>query len=127
MKQNVKIRGGKLALFFGGHGLNFKLVGVCVRLASLVLLSIAEAAVGCHKKTLFFSPPNQPNKVETWNELLTFFAVIVEAVGDVVATDEERLSSDFTVDVELLQSPHHHRQVLLSHLCKKKKTPPDAN
>lgn len=56
MKQNVKIRGGKLALFFGGHGLNFKLVGVCVRLASLVLLSIAEAAVGCHKKTLF-SPP----------------------------------------------------------------------
>ena len=50
----------------------------------------------------------------------TFFAVLLEAAGDVLAVHRLRLPSHLPVDVELLlQSADDDRQVLLSHLHNK--------
>lgn len=47
----------------------------------------------------------------------TFFAVLLEAVGDILTLHRDRLSSNFLVYVELLlQSADDYRQVVLSHL-----------
>lgn len=47
----------------------------------------------------------------------TFFAVLLEAVGNILTVYRDRLSSHLSVDIELLlQSGDDYRQVFLSHL-----------
>lgn len=47
----------------------------------------------------------------------TFFAVLLEAVGNILTVHRDRLSSHLLVDVELLlQSADDYSQVFLSHL-----------
>lgn len=50
----------------------------------------------------------------------TFFAVLLEAVGDILTVYGDRLSSHLLVDIELLlQSADDYRQVFLFHLHNK--------
>lgn len=52
-----------------------------------------------------------------WTVTSTFFAVLLEAVGNIRTLHRDRLSSHLLVDIELLlQSADDYRQVFLSHL-----------